>query len=306
GSALATATNPGEVRLRDARTGEPLGPPLRHPTLINTAAFLPDDATLMIASGAVVRFWDPIRGVEVRPRLEHPCGRVQAASGPEGASVSPPAPGPCGRLIDQAAISPDGTMVSTGGQDKVVLWDAARGTVLGDPLLHPRCVLAVAFDRGGETLAVGCNDGTAHLWDLATRRRLAGPLGHLGFVRGVAFRPDGKALLTASFDGHARLWDLARLERPAAPLLTGVGRDLALISPDGRLLLVNDVQSREASLWEIDPGPGPARAITARRRLWLKPPEDEPKVGGGINYAAFHAAFRPDGRLAATAGTDPV
>src|SRR5262249_50288687 len=163
-------------------------------------------------------------------------------------------------------------------------------------------------DRGGETLAVGCNDGTAHLWDLATRRRLAGPLGHLGFVKGVAFRPDGKALLTASFDGHARLWDLARLGRPAAPLLTGVFAIRPWISPDGRLLLVGDARSWEASLWEIDPGPGPARAVTARRRLGLKPPEDEPKVVGGDpggRPSLDSAAFRPDGRLAATAGPDP-
>jgi hypothetical protein len=36
-----------------------------------TAAFLPDDTILVIALGASERFWDKIRGVEVRPRLDH-------------------------------------------------------------------------------------------------------------------------------------------------------------------------------------------------------------------------------------------
>src|SRR5262249_20282304 len=121
--------------------------------------------------------------------------------------------------------------------------------------------------------------------------------------------PDGKALLTASFDGHARLWDLARLGRPAAPLLTGVYALQPGISPDGRLLLVGDARSWEASLWEIDLGAGLARAVTGRRRLRLKPPEDVPEVVGGNpgdRPRLDFAAFRPDGRLAATAGTDPV
>ena len=59
------------------RQGRPnhWGPLLRNPGLVVTAAFLPDDATLMVASRAVMRVWDPDPGV---PKSAPP------ASGPRG------------------------------------------------------------------------------------------------------------------------------------------------------------------------------------------------------------------------------
>jgi WD40 repeat protein/tRNA A-37 threonylcarbamoyl transferase component Bud32 len=277
GSALVTATVPGEVRLRDARTAKPLGPPLKHPTLIFTAAFLPDESMLMVAARPVVWFWDPIRGVEVRPRLQHP------------------------GHINQAAISPDGATVATAGEDQVLLWDVARGTVIGGPLIHPRTVWSVTFDPRGKTLAVGCDEGTAQLWDLATQRRLAGLLDHRAEVRGLAFRPDGQALLTSGGDGHVRLWDLAGLRRPLAPLLEPVGPRRLELSPDGRSLLVGD-GLHEAALWTIESGAGPAQGVRAWERLRLQASPNDPLAG----HAIYTAAFRPDGRVLATAGTDPA
>jgi WD40 repeat protein len=158
----------------------------------------------------------------------------------------------------------------------------------------------VAFDPGGRVLAAGCNDGRVLLWDLATRRRLAGVLDHPAGVKDLAFRPDGQALLTASRE-YARLWNLAGLVRPAAPLLTGVDPIQLDLGPDGRSLLVSDSQN-EAARWEIDTGPGPAQAVRAGRRLRLKAPKDDPTADRGI----YAVAFRLDGRVLATAGTDPV
>jgi WD40 repeat protein len=277
GEALVTATEAGQVRLVDPRTATPLGPPLSHPRRIAAAAFLPDDATLMIASGTVVRFWDPIGGTQVRPELEHPY------------------------YVESAAISPDGATVASSSQDKVFLWEAARGTPVGEPLKQPRWVLCVAFDPEGRILVAGCDDGEVLLWDLASRRRLASVPDHLDQVRGLAFRPGGRALLTASHDGHARLWDLAGLGPPAAPLLKSVDPIRLELGPDGRSLLVSDTRN-QAALWAIDAGSGPAHGVRAGRRQGLEAPADDPAAARGI----YLVAFRPDGRAFATAGMDPV
>jgi WD40 repeat protein len=276
GSAIVSAIDQGEVRLLEGRTARPLGPPLPNSPTITTGAFLPDDATVMIASKTVVRFWDPIRGIELK-KLEHPNG------------------------ITYAAISRDGTTVATAGGDQVLLWDVRRGTVIGGPLWHPGWAMSATFDPEGRTLAVGYDDGTVFLWDLATRRRLAGTLDHLDQVKGLAFRPDGQALVTASNDGHARLWDLAGLRRPAAPLVTEVDPIRLDLSPDGRSLPVSDAEN-VATLRAIDAGAGPAHGARAGRRVRFQIPEHDPTADQGI----YTFAFRQEGRVLATAGTDPV
>ncbi len=51
------------------------------------------------------------------------------------------------------AFSRDGRAIVTGSQDKTAaLWDAASGSTLGPPLVHPSGVLAVAFSPDGRTI----------------------------------------------------------------------------------------------------------------------------------------------------------
>ena len=80
------------------------------------------------------------------------------------------------RVFD-AAFSPDGRRILTGGAEKAArLWDADTGQPLGPPLPHRGLVSAVAFSADGRTAACACGNEVL-LWDVAElpddRTRLA-------------------------------------------------------------------------------------------------------------------------------------
>ena len=59
--------------------------------------------------------------------------------------------------VEDAAFSPDGKTVVTGGDDGTArLWDAATGRAIGLILQHPREVTSVAFSPDGKTILTGC------------------------------------------------------------------------------------------------------------------------------------------------------
>ena len=66
----------------------------------------------------------------------------------------------------RVAVSPECQLIASGSGDNTVrLWDRDSGACL-DELAHPDCVAAVAFDRGGSRLIVGCDDDNLYLYDV--------------------------------------------------------------------------------------------------------------------------------------------
>ena len=92
---------PGEARLWNAATGEPAGPPQSHPSWVTDVRFGPDGHTFLTVCDDGVQVWSAATGRPIGARMGHP-GLM-------------PAIGVLQNL--QAAISPDGTLVATGGVD---------------------------------------------------------------------------------------------------------------------------------------------------------------------------------------------
>jgi WD40 repeat protein/serine/threonine protein kinase len=182
------------------------------------------------------------------------------------------------RPVEDAAFSPDGKFVVTGGDDGMVrLWDAATGRPIGPVLRHPREVFSVRFSLDGKSILSGSLDGAARLWDAKTGRPVYGPLSHQGgdgSVR-VAFNNDGKLVATGSGDG-VRLWDAAtgRIVRQ----LSAVSGFPVSFSPDGKVLVT---VGTTAQLWDV---------ATGRQ---IGPPV-------GVSNALRSAALSPDGKILAT------
>jgi WD40 repeat protein len=172
-------------RFRDRRVHShtwPPNPDYLAPLLQNTwsVAFSPDGKTLALGTaddGLVL--------------LEWPSGNERAALRQAGAR--------------DLIFRPDGSMLATGSESKVVIvWDlsgrkprkfALRG--------HTKFVRTIAFSPDGRTLATGGADGALILSDPATHQERTRFDWQLGPVHGIAFAPDGMTMALAGDEGIA-------------------------------------------------------------------------------------------------------
>ena len=164
-SFFAGSDRPGRVRLWDARTGRPLGGPLRAASAalrapgsegsvhLNPIAFSPDGRHLAASLvDTTVRIWDlPSRRVA---ELLHLPGSEE---------------------VETLAFSPDGSLLATGGTDEVVrIWDVRTGRQQGGALAGLQgYVNSVAFSPDGRILAAGSDEGSVRLATVADHRLLA-------------------------------------------------------------------------------------------------------------------------------------
>jgi eukaryotic-like serine/threonine-protein kinase len=91
------------------------------------------------------------------------------------------------RECDEEALSADGLLVASGGDDGVVrLWESGTTRLIGTLEGHTGTVWCMALSADGLRVASGGVDDTVRLWDSRTGQLLATLRGHNSLVRGVA------------------------------------------------------------------------------------------------------------------------
>jgi WD40 repeat protein/serine/threonine protein kinase len=145
GRLVVTVEDGHNARLRLAATGAPVGPPLKHGSVVTYAAFSADGRCLLTGSDDNrARIWDVASGELLAPPLEH-----------DGA-------------IHFGAFSADDRLVVTAAADRTArVWDARTGQVLTPRLPVPAGVKQAEFSPDGSHLTLTCTEVLSRSWELA-------------------------------------------------------------------------------------------------------------------------------------------
>jgi hypothetical protein len=109
-----------------------------------------------------------------------------------------------------ADLSPDRSLIATGGPDKLVrIYSTGDGKLQRTIKKHTDWVTALAFSPDGEKLATADRNGGLHLWDPKTGTILYTLAEHQARVTSLAWRGDSLILASAGDDGKLILWDTA-------------------------------------------------------------------------------------------------
>jgi len=160
--------------------------------------------------------------------------------------------------VNTIAVSPDGRLVATGGNDGAIgLWSIDGHlrhlihlphlpTPMGEDSLLAHLgvpVNAVAFDPTGRWLAAGGGDGVIHLVAVDQGRITATLTGASGQVNALCWLPDGR-LLAGNLDGCLTLWDVAGHRQVTRRMLFQFPIQQIALAPDGKRIAVCAMESR--------------------------------------------------------------
>ncbi len=265
----------GTAMVLSAVFTDPIGRPKRvslsdHTQLVEAVAFAPDGRTLASCGwDQSVHLWDVAGVLNGKP------GSEPVVLGHDSVRFA-------------LGFSPDGSLLVAAGQNSLTIWRRTAGRYIPRARTEGETFRCVAFSPDGQTLALGCDDGSIRLWDSSMVRERNRLPGHGGVVRSLSFSPDGRTLVSSGQDRQILLWDPVRCQRIRS-LGTAGGNPVQIVaySPDGKDLAVGESSGNEVDVTLIDPATGEVRMRLA-----------------GHKAGVFAMAFSPDGEILATAGGD--
>lgn len=214
-----------------------------------------------------------------------------------------------GGFIHAVAFAPNGRLVATGGNDRIVrVWNATTGELVQTLEGHEDAVLSAAFSPDDRWLLSSSYDGTARLWDVASGTTLAVLQAHSWWVWQAVFSHDASQIVTAGQDGRAIVWsvheDGSRVECEVLTEFSGHNGPVqtASFSPDGQEV-VSGGEDGSVLIWK----PSEVQPVDLAVRIAGLPEEAPPhRTLAGHDAAVSCVTFSTDGRLIASSGNDNV
>jgi WD40 repeat protein len=252
GAAIVTASQLGDLHVRDARTGAEILSAKPHTDRIQQIAFSPDGKTMALASwDRSVSFWSVpdfklLRAVKDHERevgsvaYSHDGRLVVTAESDVYVHVRDAATGarlhtirmPEGARWPVASFSPDDRLIYTSSHEGIVrVWHATSGELLASIDAQPTGKLMhSALRPGGRDLVTSGSGGDVSVWAIGGSpgyRVLAWPTGRAEMVYPSLYTPDGKRILAGGTNGTVAMWDAASGEPLASFQVPGEAFSLA-------------------------------------------------------------------------------
>ena len=159
-----------------------------------------------------------------------------------------------GKLLS-AAFSPDGSLLATGIDSEVCLWQVAESKPLVTLRGHTAWVQSIAFSPDGKLLASGSYDRTIRLWDVQTGQCLKTLYGHTSWVQSVSFGSGESTcsrpliLVSGSHDQTVRLWDVQTGN--CLQVLQGHQRSVISVAVCSRGQTLVSADNQTVQIWDI-------------------------------------------------------
>jgi WD40 repeat protein len=321
--ACLAGKDPSEVRLYDltAQTPKQKGVlPLKAGG--KQVAFLPNGRLVTATADKTLSLWDvsgsqPVETATVQTETPEPHRLAVAAAGHHLASLQ----GNSGIIIwstsgdrlDQRLVlsldgegsnltaftfSPDGRTLYTGSLNGAVrAWDVSGKQAkektpvrMDHSFMHSRLLPS----PNGRLLDCNSSDERLRLWDLAGTAPKEIPFpGEPAGRTPLAFTPDSRRLI----DSRGRLWALAADKDPELLSAALPGATAATVSPDGKTLVLAEVNPPSIRLWDLDtltPRQPPSLPWPPNENLALTPDNKTLIVGSGRGEPAIRI-FSIDG-----------
>ncbi len=247
----------------DARTGQPLGEPMKHDVFVNSVEFSPEGDRVVTVCGehglglkrGSVQVWNISSGQEPIEPLRACAGLLSAHFSPDGK-----------RIVTASADSP------TNGTVRV--WDAQTGQPLTEPMKDSPFVKDAQFSPDGQrivTVSSGLlTNGSARVWDARSGRPLTEPIRDGAVMILAQFSPDGRSFVTAAnsvvqasnggylpTNGSVRVWDAQTGTPLTQPMRHAGAVWSAQFSPDNTRIVTaagDSFASGSARVWDVRTG----------------------------------------------------
>ncbi|CAX44269.1 transcriptional repressor TUP1-homologue, putative [Candida dubliniensis CD36] len=109
--------------------------------------------------------------------------------------------------IRSVCFSPDGNLLATGAEDKLIrIWDLSTKRIIKILRGHEQDIYSLDFFPDGDRLVSGSGDRSVRIWDLRSSQ-CSLTLSIEDGVTTVAVSPDGKLIAAGSLDRTVRVWD---------------------------------------------------------------------------------------------------